>query len=153
MERSTNRLTVQWPPTMKFILTTNTSWSKSLIIDNLCQVMLRLRVAVVHFSHIVLCNMLRERIRIFKQRWLSQAIITLVISTKMDNNVEDQLMLMIEKERPIIKIKTKWKWALWASIINSLLHNKLKVEITQLHVTEKLSTKAKSNKKSIANNC
>jgi len=131
MELCINRPIARWPPIMKCILTTNTSWSKtkvSLIIDN-PQVMPRSRLAVALSNLTVLFNMLLERTQIFKLRWLNQVTITLVISANapMDIKEEDQRMLTIEKEKlpsNIIKTKTWWRWASWVSTINNLLHSK-----------------------------
>jgi len=164
MFRSTNRapiqirllkrikLTVRWLPTMKCIPTINTSLSRTKASIDCHQATPRSRAVAAHSSHIAQCSMLQGRTQIFKRQWTRRAITTLI--TSMDIREEDQRMLMSERETIISTMnKTRWRWVSCQSIINSHRSSRSKVETNQLHVTEKLLTRARSIKKFIVSNC
>ena len=146
------RLTALWLPTTSIILTTNTSLSKTQGSREFHQAMLRSRAVAAHCSHIALCNMHRERTQIFKQQWIRRIIILKIIKGIRE---EDRRMLMTVKERVRSTITNKiwWRWVSCQSIIsNHHPPHRTKSETSRLHVTEKLLTRARSNKKFIANN-
>ena len=146
------RLTVRWLPTMKCILTINTSLSRTKASIDYHQATPRSRAVAAHSSHIARCSMLQGRTQIFKRRWTRRVITTL--KTTMGIREEDRRMLTREKEIIISTMnKTRWRWVSCQSIINSHRRNRSKVETNQLHVTEKLLTRARSIKKFIASNC
>lgn len=126
MDKSINRLIVQWQLIMKSLQIINTN----LIKENIRKVIIsmeRLRVVLVLFNHTSqeLINMLREKILIFKPQWLR--LLTIILGTLEATiliNVEDRLTLMTEKEitsNTTKTVRTLWKWASWVSIINNQL--------------------------------
>ena len=144
------RLIAQWLPTTRCTATTSTSLSRTLASTECLQAKPISRAAAAHCSHIARCSTHRERTQIFKPQWTKRTTTLKIIKGIRE---EDRRMLTNVKERASSRTnKIWWRWVSCQSIINNHPLNRRKEETSRLHVTEKLSTRARSTKKSIVNN-